>query len=128
MAYTPQHGPGWPLLHVTVDPGGTTIVVLFGGGGGLSWKLRHPARPSGTSKTSRILPMRCILSGCHRIQVVPRRCGWDVSRSQMVVVLCETPGPALIDRLGAKYAAAFAGVFGGGKGPESRAARARGPV
>jgi hypothetical protein len=39
-----------PLEQLTVDPGGTTIVLR--GGGGLSWKLKHPPRLSGINATS----------------------------------------------------------------------------
>jgi hypothetical protein len=52
---------------VTVDPGGTTMVVFRGGGEELPLKLRHPLRPNGISATSRNFFMRRVLSGRHRI-------------------------------------------------------------
>jgi hypothetical protein len=41
------------LEQVTVDPGGTTMVVLFGGGDEWLLKLRQPPKPTGSSATSR---------------------------------------------------------------------------
>jgi hypothetical protein len=54
-----QQGPGIPLLHVTVEPGGTTTVVL---GAGVLLKLRQPPRDNGINAANSNFFMRPILS------------------------------------------------------------------
>jgi len=44
------------LAQVTVEPGGTTIVLFCRGG--FSWRLRHPASDNGISTASMIRRMR----------------------------------------------------------------------
>jgi hypothetical protein len=61
---------------VTVEPGGTTIVVFFGGGA-LSWKLRQPPKLSGTRTTSSNFFMRWILSGRQRAHVALSHYAWN---------------------------------------------------
>jgi hypothetical protein len=61
------------LEQVTVDPGGTTMVVFLGGGDEWLLKLRQPAKPIGRSATSTSFFMQLALSGRHCIQMgIPR--------------------------------------------------------
>jgi hypothetical protein len=95
-----QQGGICPFEQLTVDPGGTTIVVFFGGGG-LSWKLRQPPRLSGMRTTRINLRMRWIPSGRHCIQVALVIRYWNDPLAQMTVRITETRGRVAFRRSGA---------------------------